>query len=67
MRIKGTKYPVIETLPKKAMPVRMYADSIPTQVPQVYIKFDRYTSGKSQINPGYVIKQFQGTNYVILN
>lgn len=67
MRINGTKYPVIEKLPVKALPVRMYADLVPTQVPQVYIRFERYITGKSKINPGYTIKCFQGSNYVIPN
>lgn len=67
MRIKGTKYPKIERLPENALPVRMYADEIDTQVPQIYIRYERFKTGKSRKDPGYEIKCFQGSNYVIPN
>jgi hypothetical protein len=65
MRKNGTKYPEIEKLPVSAKPVSMFADEIGVQVPQVYIMFDRYETGKRKAKPGYVIKQYQKTNYVI--
>ena len=64
MRKAGTKYDKIEKLPIEAKPVSMYADEIGTQVPQIYIKYERYLDNKGK-NPGYVIRQYQNMNYII--
>lgn len=67
MRLKGTKYPTIDKLPVNAQPVSLFASENDMQVGHVYIKFDRYTTGASTLKPKYIIRQFQGTNYVIPN
>lgn len=67
MRIKGTKYESIDKLPAKGLPVSTFAQSQGLQVPQVYIKYDRFTTGKSSSNPGYIIRCYLGSNFVIPN
>lgn len=69
MRINGTNYPTIEKLPAKAMPVSMFASASGMAVGYVYIKYKRHfepAEGKQPgTHPGYVIRCYQGTNYVI--
>lgn len=73
MRIKGTQYETIEQLPAAAKPVSLFARSKGWAVGYVYIKHDRhfkgYTGAKGNVlkgeYPGYIIRCFQGTNYVI--
>ena len=69
MRIKGTKYPAIEKLPVGAMPVSMFAKDNEMAVGYVYIKYERHFNPqpgkKAGEYPGYVIRCFQGSNYVI--
>lgn len=64
MRIKGTKYPVIKNLPAKAVPVSLYAATTEMAVGSVYIKYDRHIE-KGLADPGYIIRQYIGTNYII--
>ena len=69
MRIKGTKYPAIDKLPSGAMPVSRFADKEKMAVGYVYIKYERHFNPqpgkKAGEYPGYVIRCFQGSNYVI--
>jgi hypothetical protein len=69
MRTKGTKYETISKLPSKAKPVSLFARENDWQVATVYLKHDRHFEGYANGNkgpyPGYVIRQFQGMNYVI--
>lgn len=64
MRINGTKYDTIEKLPAIAQPVSEYARENNTAVGYVYIKYERFLAGKGS-NPGYSIKCFKGSNFVI--
>ena len=64
MRINGTKYETIDKLPAAAQPVSQFASSKNTAVGYIYIKYERYLSGKGS-NPGYSIKCFKGSNFII--
>jgi len=69
MRIKGTKYPAIDKLPSGAMPVSLFAKEKNMAVGYVYIKYERHFNPEPDKNPGeypgYIIRCFQGSNYVI--
>ena len=65
MRTQGTIYPSINILPEKAKPVSTFAYENKMAVGHVYTKFKRYESGESKNNPGYVIRCFMGSNFVI--
>lgn len=65
MRLQGTKYEEIKTLPADALPVSKYAEKVKTAVGYVYVKYDRWTRGESKVSPNYSIKCFQGSNFVI--
>lgn len=69
MRLNGTQYDPIDTLPKGAKPVSTFAKEVGTAVGYVYIKHQRHfkpeEGKKAAPYPGYVIKCFEGTNYVI--
>ena len=75
MRTKGTKYETIEQLPIGALPVSKFAKKKKISSPAyVHVKFDRYKFGYTTPsgkflhgpNPGYEIRDYEGTNYVIL-
>mgnify|MGYP007031193079 CR=1 FL=1 len=69
MRLKGTNYDKINELPDNAQPVSLYARDNGTAVGYVYIKHDRHFKPKEGVKPGkypgYIIRCFQGSNYVI--
>lgn len=74
MRINGTKYEEIEQLPAEALPVSAYARRHRISSPAyVHVKYDRFKFGyqndkgelKHGEDPGYEIRCFAGTNYVI--
>lgn len=78
MRIKGTKYKSIDTLPSEALPVsefyRQYGKKFAVSSPAyVYVKYDRHKFGyttnagtKSKTDhPGYDLIDFHGTCYVV--
>jgi hypothetical protein len=69
MRKEGTKYPTVKSYDKRMQPVSAYAANKGTSVAQVYIQYDRhatgYKSGYKGPHPGYIIRQFNGMNYVI--
>jgi hypothetical protein len=69
MRIEGTKYEEIDALPPTAQPVSKYASTHKMQVGHVYMKYNRfavgYANGNKGADPGYVIRCFQGMNFVI--
>lgn len=64
MRINGTKYEMINSLPSNALPVSIYAHNNNTAVGYVYIKYDRHLRGEGS-KPNYTIKCFQGSNFVL--
>lgn len=64
MRRNGTKYESIERLPDDAQPVSLFAAGQNTAVGVVYIRYDRYLSGKGK-DPGYKIVCYMGMNWVI--
>ncbi len=64
MRLKGTKYDDVELLPSSSLPVSIYARDNNTSVGYTYIKYERFLSGKGK-NPGYHIKNFKGSNFII--
>ena len=66
MRLNNTKYQLIDKLPAGAMPVSRYANEMNTAVGYIYIKYERFLTGKGT-NPNYTIKCFQGSNFVIPN
>lgn len=66
MRIEGTIYPPINKLPASAVVVSKYATDNNTAVGYVYIKYKRFKAGKGE-DPGYTIRCFQGSNFVIPN
>lgn len=74
MRTQGTKYPTIDQLPKKAMPVSKYAKEFNvSSASYVHVKYDRHLFGYENKagetlhteHPGFDIVDFQGTCYVI--
>jgi hypothetical protein len=75
MRTKGTKYEKINKPHKKMVPVSAFAMQEGIAVGQVYMKHDRHfigykdktgkLTGTKANYPGYIIRQFQGMNYVI--
>lgn len=74
MRTERTKYEEIATLPKGALPVSTYAKRKNISSPAyVHVKFDRFKFGyvNKQGNflhgkdPGYEIRDYEGTAYVI--
>jgi len=69
MRIKGTIYDSIGELPADAKPVSIFARDNKMQVGHVYMKYKRYTigykNGTKGPYPGYIIRSFNGMNYVI--
>lgn len=78
MRHKGTIYPEITELPDNAMYVSEYAMSLtpPMKVGAVYMKYKRFyniPTGKRRTgarkpnwsDPGYIIRSYKKTNYVI--
>ena len=69
MRLKGTKYPSIEALPAGAKPVSRYAKEKGYADAYVYVKYERYANPregkKAAPYPGYEIRCYEGTNYVI--
>jgi hypothetical protein len=74
MRTNGTKYDEIDQLPKGALPVSRYAKKHKISSPAyVHVKYDRFKFGyvNKQGNfvhgedPGYEIRDYEGTNYVI--
>jgi hypothetical protein len=75
MRKNGTKYPKIDKLPAKAIPVSEYAKDNNIQVGTVYMGFKRFRDGYitkagnqgKASNPGYTIRCFKGMNFVIPN
>ena len=64
MRMNGTKYDVIDTLPAEAVPVSVYARNNNTAVGYIYVKYERYLNGKGS-KPDYTIKCFMGSNFII--
>lgn len=66
MRINGTKFPIIDSLPSGAMAVSLYAAANNySSAAYLYIKYQRAEAkGKSL---GFVIRCYSGTNYVIEN
>jgi len=64
MRLNNTKYDLINDLPNNALPVSIYAKDNNTAVGYVYIKYERYLADKGKY-PGYEIRCFKGSNYVI--
>lgn len=76
MRSNGTKYETIEQLPAGALPVSKYAKKRKiSSSAYVHVKFDRFKFGytppggefKYGPNPGYDIRDYEGTAYVIDN
>lgn len=69
MRLNGTNYANIDKLPDDAKPVSKWAELNQTAVGYVYIKHDRHFKPKEGVkpgpHPGYIIRCYQGTNYVI--
>ncbi len=65
MRIDGTKYEIIDRLPSNAVNVRQYANNNNMAVGHVYVKYERFITGKSSNKPNYTIRCFQGMNFVI--
>lgn len=73
MRKKGTRYTKIEKLPSKAQPVSDYAEAKGIRVGTVYMQFKRFSEGYTTnagtvskgSDPGFEIRCFKGTNYVI--
>lgn len=64
MRLDNTKYPVVDTLPNNAEAVSIYARDNNTSVGYIYIKYERFINNKGS-NPGYLIRCFKGSNYII--
>lgn len=71
MRTHGTHYEEIQTLPNNALPVSVYARRNEMQVGHVYMKYKRHYNPKEGVNvapaPSYIIRCWQGANYVIPN
>ena len=69
MRKNGTKYPAVDKLPAKAVSVSQYATANNISVAQVYVKYERYTTGYANGNkgsePAYKIIQWQHMNWVV--
>lgn len=65
MRLNGTKYESIDQLPKNAIVVSKFADSNSMAVGYVYVKYERFIKGETNKHPGYTIRCFQGSNFVI--
>ena len=66
MRYNGTKYPKVDNIPPNSMPVSQYAKENNIAAAYVYVKYERFLNGKGQ-DPGYTIKCFLGSNFVIPN
>jgi len=69
MRLKGTKYEKIDVLPPNALPIGVFARKQGINHNYVYVKHDRHFHPKPGKNPGaypgFVIRCWHGTNYVI--
>jgi len=74
MRTKGTKYEAIDHVPSGALPVSKYAPKAGMSSPAyVHVKYDRFKFGYPDKEgntvfgpyPGYDIRCYEGTNYVI--
>jgi len=69
MRLNGTNYEAINTLPMGAKPVSTFARDKGFAVGYVYVKHQRHfkpEEGKQPAKyPGYIIRCYEGTNYVI--
>ena len=67
MRLRGTKYDKIETLPANAQTPREYAnDNNMCSGAYVQVKYDRFINGKGE-QPPYIIRCWNGINFVIPN
>lgn len=64
MRLNGTKYDLVNKLPDNALPVSLYSMQVNISAPYLYIMYERFLH-KNGKNPGYSIKCFQGSNYII--
>lgn len=64
MRMNGTKYEDINSLPPNAIVVSRYAQQTGYAVGYIYIKYERYLKGEGT-KPPYTIKCFQGSNFII--
>jgi hypothetical protein len=62
--MNGTKYETINILPANAIVVSKYALQNNIAVGYIYIKYERFLSGKGS-KPDYSIKCFQGSNFII--
>lgn len=67
-------YEEIEKLPKNAIRISEYANTVGTTASYIHLKYNRHINGqkvKEKIypgeDPGYTIKQFKGINFVIPN
>lgn len=77
MRRSGTKYDSIDELPQgRSWPVSLYAKNKGILSPAyVCVKYDRFLFGYKKKDgsiaygedPGYIIRCYQGINYVIKN
>lgn len=74
MRTEGTKYEEIDELPRGALPVSKFARKKKISSPAyVHVKYDRFKFGYTNTqgnfthgeDPGYEIRCYEGTNYVI--
>jgi len=69
MRTNGTKYEEVNELPSSALPVSKFASIKGWGASYVYTKHDRHFSpaeGKQPGEyPGFIIRQFKGSNFVI--
>lgn len=75
MRINGTSYKSIGSLPDDAVPVSEYATKQGVKVGTVYMRYKRFidgytTSGGNHSkgsDPGYQIRCYKGINFVVPN
>lgn len=70
MRKEGTKYPEVKKYMTRMIPVSAFARQEDMAVGQIYMKYDRHIDGYPKTGtkgpyPGYIIRQFNGMNYVI--
>ena len=65
--MKAKKYDKVEQLPEGAMTVSTYAEKIGQRhAPYICVMYDRFLNNKGT-DPGYIIVNWQGFNFVVPN
>lgn len=63
--MKSIKYEKVDTLPKGALKVSLYAEKIKQKNPTyISVQYDRFLAGTGK-DPGFKIINWQGFNFVV--